>query len=296
MPRKIILRVVAAAVACLGLPPSAMAIAPMKICSIFTPEYCGGTSGYIHFQDEVTVAAQGPSLIDLYFSAQNPGQVARYIRGLTPSERDALFCEAHPSSRRCGGETDLAVTDPGLACAMAGGVYEPTSGACNPTDAGSQQVPVMRRAPCALRSQDYYQGSAAITIPNPVTSIFLSLAGHISVDRYGQVYVGAGPSVGLNVPGAASVVGGRLSRSGTYATSEGFNTVQYNVDPGAMRSFMTGPSLSVTTGAGFAWGNASALSTGRLAEEGGLGFPQVGVTLQYSGRIGSLPLTWGDCK
>jgi hypothetical protein len=139
---------------------------------------------------------------------------------------------------------------------------------------------------------DYAQFSLAFTLPK--TGGLVSLGGHASLDRYGRAYFGVGPSLGLSTPPSVSLTGGALARSTFVATTGGIQRVAYNTDAASMTSFMTGHSISWTTGAGFVWGRA--IASGRLADEVGVGTPQIGGTYHYSWQARNTPIQWGECR
>ncbi len=75
--------------------------------------------------EDVTVEGQ-LSPADLYFGAQNPGQLAAYFQAMSPQERRERFCEARPTSRICRpADEQQPSCEPGMS-------YNPETGTCEP--------------------------------------------------------------------------------------------------------------------------------------------------------------------
>lgn len=129
------------------------------------------------------------------------------------------------------------------------------------------------------RLPDYYTGNVGAGIELPDVPVVQGGANvHITVDRYGGVYLGIGPQVGAS-PGiyTFSIEVGWLDQRGVPSAAQ-------------LRAFLTGGSCGVTGAAGLAVGETFGGSRGE-ATETGLGSPQVGGGCSGSLYIGQLPGT-----
>ncbi len=135
------------------------------------------------------------------------------------------------------------------------------------------------RRSCGTR--DYVSLSGTLAILNPVTGTLLGGAGQLTLDRYGQIYLGGGVSGGRSLfLGSVSFMTGRLLGD-TVPNQE------------RLASFLGGHTVSA--GGGFISAVGLVWSPGNgFAEEGGLSTPQAGASYIYSIRLARLQsLGWG---
>ena len=126
---------------------------------------------------------------------------------------------------------------------------------------------------------DFLSLSVNVAIPNPWTLTVVGVTFQGSVDRFGQAYVGLGPTVGRpGTMGSLSLVGGSLNqlRAPTSTQLNGYLSA-WNVTGFA--------GASVGVGEGWTPGSGS-------ATESGLATPQAGASLTYSWNVGCVSKGW----
>jgi len=144
-----------------------------------------------------------------------------------------------------------------------------------------------RTHPCSINDQrltpDFVTLELNATVPH-----FPLVGGSIqvSVDRFGNWYIGPGVTVGRSLSVVAgSVVAGTIL-AGDNASSGG------TVSPGETNSFLTGGSVTVTPFF-LLFGLSSTTSGGRETSEFGVGSPQIGLSGHWGISIGSTPgIAW----
>jgi len=107
----------------------------------------------------------------------------------------------------------------------------------------------------------------------------------LSLDRFGRMYVGAGPSVGRSLAGAAgSLVLGRITR-GDHESLSGEKLKTFMTGFSATFAVFAGPFLSATT------------ASGMEGRETGIGTPQFGASGHYATNFATTrSLAWSRCK
>ena len=140
---------------------------------------------------------------------------------------------------------------------------------------------------------DYIQFAPSVAIPQ--TANFVSLGVQLTLDRHGQLYVGAGPALGLPVPGGSlALVGGVLSR-GRRDQPGGVVVERYSFGRREFRDFLAGHTFSLG-GGGYLGAFLSRVPSGRASVEFGATTLQAGISYSYSALMYSTSVHWGGCK